>query len=91
MASERETPQWCLAFTVLHSPMFGHRLEVCTKQRGREEEVFSLGSWHGLSIPEDVFNGALTRVWAIMSEHLAYRYGVQLQHEWPPEPEVSPF
>jgi hypothetical protein len=79
-----------MTVTIFHGPRFGHAVEVVTETKGRPRENFqdSVGRWHGIGVPEEVYRGILASVDAILSDHLVARYGLQESLEcWGVEPE----
>ena len=90
MADHREPlPQWTLDVTVFHSPDFGHRIKAAVlSKRGN---WFQVGQWEwtGLGIPAELLVDVVTRVNAVIEEHLVTRYGVQgtLPMRWAGDPE----
>jgi hypothetical protein len=63
---------------------------VQTVTKGRADDTQdTVGKWKGTGIPEQVYEGVLASVHAILAQHLVCRYGVSpsLAGVWEGEPD----
>jgi hypothetical protein len=81
--------QWAMLVKVLHGSVYGHRIEIETRTKGRESHAQPAGTWRGLGIPEPVLTCARAQLDVIFTEHLITRYGVrgELPLKWSGEPD----
>jgi hypothetical protein len=73
----RRTPQFTLDVSIDHGPQFGHLITAQVLTRRGGWTVVGTWRWQGLGVPEPLLTDLLTRINAVLTDHLVTRYGVQ--------------
>ena len=91
MPDGKQLVQWHLSVWITHEPGFKHVIRAAVQHRGARPIECGRWSWSGIGVPAPVELDVVTRVGAILSEHLATRYGVQGTFPTSSEGVVDPF
>jgi hypothetical protein len=73
----RSSAQFTIDVSVYHDS--GFRKSIVCSYLGRRNGWIPAGEWHwtGLGVPADLVDDCVSRVAAVITEHLVTRYGVQ--------------